>query len=186
MWWLDTATANHHQLKRRNDANNAWLGVQFGLNYDQIVLESGSLLFGDANDFASLINLAAYFRVFSGVLQHKEGFLFAVSDETTAVSAGAAKMTFRMPYGLTLVRVKATLNTASTSVLVTINIKEAGVSIFSTKLTIDANEKTSDTAAIAAVISDATLANDAEMTVDIDTAGSGAAGLKVLLEGWRT
>jgi hypothetical protein len=36
------------------------------------------------------------------------------------------------------------------------------------------------------VISDASLADDAEMTVDIDTAGTGAKGVKIYLIGTRT
>ena len=54
--------------------------------------------------------------------------------------------------------------------------------------TIDAGEKTSVTAATPAVISDATLADDAEITVDIDTVGSTTAGkgLKLVMLGYRT
>jgi len=56
----------------------------------------------------------------------------------------------------------------------------------STKLTIDNTEKTSTTAAAAAVISDAALANDAEMTIDVDQVGDGTAkGLKLWLIGVR-
>ena len=55
-----------------------------------------------------------------------------------------------------------------------------------TKLTIDANEKTSTTAATPYVFSDTSIADDAEMTIDIDVAGTGAKGLKVILYGYRT
>lgn len=66
----------------------------------------------------------------------------------------------------------------------TVDINEAGVSILSTKLTIDNTEKTSTTAVTAAVISDSALADDAEITVDIDQIGDGTAkGLKVTLIG---
>jgi hypothetical protein len=111
----------------------------------------------------------------------------ACSDETTALTTGTGKLTFRMPYAMTLTAVRATLTTAqgSGSVL-TIDINEAGASILSTKLTIDNTEKTSTTAATPAVISDASLADDAEITVDIDQVGtSGAAGLKIWLIGKR-
>jgi hypothetical protein len=91
-----------------------------------------------------------------------------------------------MPYAFTLTAVRANLNTASSSGIPTVDINEAGVSILSTKLTIDANEKTSTTAATAAVISDTSLADDAEITFDIDVAGTGAKGLKVWLIGSRT
>ncbi len=111
--------------------------------------------------------------------------LIAVSDETTALTTGTAKVTFRMPHKVTLTAVRASVTTAPTGAVLTVDINEAGVSILSTKLTIDATEKTSTTAAAAAVISDASLADDAEMTVDIDTVGStiAGAGLKVLLIG---
>jgi hypothetical protein len=109
----------------------------------------------------------------------------AVSDETTAITTGTAKLTFRMPFAMTLTSVRASLNTASSSGNPAIDVNEGGASIFSTTLTIDANEKTSTTAATAAVISDSALADDAEMTVDIDTAGTGAKGLKLWLIGTR-
>jgi len=110
----------------------------------------------------------------------------AASDETTAITTGTAKATFRMPDGVTLTAVRASLTTASSSGVVTVDINEGGSSILSTKLTIDASEKTSTTAATPAVISDASLADDAEITIDIDTAGTGANGLKVVLIGTRT
>jgi len=115
-----------------------------------------------------------------------ESIIVAVSDETTAITTGTAKVTFRMPYAFTLTDVRASLGTVSTSGIPTVNIKESGVTIFSTKLTIDANEKTSTTAATPVVISDTSLADDAEMTIDIDVAGTGAKGLKVALIGYRS
>lgn len=112
-----------------------------------------------------------------------ESIIIAVGDETTAVAVGTGKVTFRMPYAFTLTAVRASLTTASSSGTPTIDINEGGASILSTKLTIDATEKTSTTAAVPAVISDGALADDAEITIDIDTAGTGAAGLKVYLIG---
>lgn len=109
----------------------------------------------------------------------------AVSDETTAITTGTAKITFRMPHAMTLTDVRASLSTSSSSGNPAIDVNEGGASIFSTTLTIDSGEKTSTTAATPAVISDASLADDAEMTIDIDTAGTGAKGLKVWLIGTR-
>jgi hypothetical protein len=109
----------------------------------------------------------------------------AVSDEETALTTGTAKVTFRMPFAMTLTAVRASLTTASTSGLPTFDINEGGTTILSTKLSIDANEKTSTTAATAAVISDTGLADDAEITIDIDVAGTGAKGAKVYLIGRR-
>jgi hypothetical protein len=109
----------------------------------------------------------------------------AVSDEETALTTGNAKVTFRMPFAMTLTAVRASLSTASTSGLPTFDINEGGTSILGTKLSIDANEKTSTTAASAATITDSALADDAEITIDIDVAGTGAKGAKVYLIGRR-
>jgi len=103
----------------------------------------------------------------------------AVSDETTDITTGTAKITFRAPQAMTISAVRASLSTAASTGTVTVDINEAGASIFSTLLTIDATEKTSTTAATPAVISDTAIADDAEITIDIDVAGTGAKGLKV-------
>jgi hypothetical protein len=109
----------------------------------------------------------------------------ALSDETTTITTGTAKVTMRMPFAMILTAVRASLSTVSTSGIPTVDINEGGTTVLSTKLTIDANELTSTTAATAAVISDPNLADDAEITFDIDVAGTGAKGLKVWLIGTR-
>lgn len=117
-----------------------------------------------------------------------ESFVAAVSNETSPLTTGTAKITFRMPYAFTLTGVRASVTTAPTGSVLTVDINEGGVTILSTKLTIDVSEKTSTTAATPPVISDASLADDAEITVDIDTIGStiAGAGLKVYLIGQKT
>ena len=116
---------------------------------------------------------------------HPEVLMVALGDETTAITTGTAKVTMRMPFAFTLTAVRASLTTASSSGIPTVDINEAGTTVLSTKLTIDASELTSTTAATAAVISDANLADDAEITFDIDVAGTGAKGLKVYMIGTR-
>ncbi len=109
---------------------------------------------------------------------------YALSDETTAITTGT-KLTMRMPFAMTLTDVRASLTTASASGgPVTVDIKESGTTIFSTKLTIDDTEKTSTTAT-AFALSDSSLADDAEITFIVDDEGSGATGLKVKLIGTR-
>ena len=120
-----------------------------------------------------------------GAATEPESLVVAVSDEATAITTGAGKVSFRMPFALTLSEVRASLSTASSSGIVQVDLNDGGSSIFSTPLTIDATEKTSETAATAAVLSDAALADDAEITIDIDSAGTGAKGLKVTLLGQR-
>ena len=117
-----------------------------------------------------------------------ESFVLTVGDETTAIAATTAQKTFRMPYAFTLTAVRASLSTAQASgTIFTVDINDSGTTVLSTKLTIDNTEKTSTTAAAAAVISDTTLADDAEITIDVDQIGdSSAKGLKVILIGFRT
>ena len=112
----------------------------------------------------------------------------ACSDLTTSLTTGASKAYFRMPYAMTLTEVRASLLTAGTvSGVTTIDINEAGTTILSTKLTIDFTAKTSVGAATPAVISDAALADDAIITIDIDVVTGGAVekGLIVTLIGNR-
>ena len=111
----------------------------------------------------------------------------AASDENTALTTGAPKVTFRMPYAMTVTSVRASLTTSqSAGSLLTVDVNEGGTSILSTKLTFTNGSRTSVGAATPPVISDSALADDAEITVDIDTVGtSGASGLKITLIGTR-
>lgn len=105
----------------------------------------------------------------------------AASDTSTAITAGTAKVTFRMPFAATLTAVRASCSTAPTGSTIIIDINEGGTSVLSTKLSIDASEFTSTTAASAAVISDAALADDSEITIDFDQVGSTIAGKGVVV-----
>jgi hypothetical protein len=124
---------------------------------------------------------------FKSDLQIQESFIIACSDESSNLTTGTAKVTFRMPYAFTLTSVKASVNTAPVGSTIIVDINEGGSTILSTKLSIDAGEKTNATAASAAVISDTGLAADAEITIDIDQIGSSTAGkgLKVTLIGYQ-
>jgi hypothetical protein len=91
-----------------------------------------------------------------------------------------------MPYAFTVSAVRASLTTVATgATLLTVDINEAGTTILSTKITIDASEYTSTTAATPPVISDTALADDAQMTIDIDAIGNTTTGkgLKVYIIG---
>lgn len=116
-----------------------------------------------------------------------QSLIVAASDETTDLTTGTAKSTFRMPYAFTLSAVRASVTTAPTGSTIIVNIKESGTTILSSRITIDATEKTSVTAAAQPVISDTALADDAEITVDIDQVGSTVAGtgLKITLIGTK-
>jgi len=113
----------------------------------------------------------------------------SVGDEATAITVGTDKIKFRIPFvnGFKLNGIGASLTTAQASgTIFTVNVKEAGVSILSTKITIDNTETMSlSGAATPPVLSDTTLAPFAEMSVDVDQIGNGTAkGLKLYLLGF--
>ena len=114
------------------------------------------------------------------------------SDMTTAITTGDGKAGFMVPTklnGWNLIRANAgLLGAQSTSGLPTVQIRRvrsgSAADMLSTKITIDANESTSHTAATAPVVD---TANDDVATgdliyVDVDVAGTGAKGLLVALE----
>jgi len=113
-------------------------------------------------------------------------FGIAVTDEATPITTTGTKATFRLPSAMTLTEVRASLVGACATGTFTVDVNEGGVSVLSTTVTIDATETTSTTAATAAVISAADLADDAQITIDVDATGDNAAtGLKVWLIGVR-
>jgi microcystin-dependent protein len=85
--------------------------------------------------------------------------------------------TFRMPYGAVLNSVRASLNSGgNASGAITVDVNEAGTSVLSTPITIDAGGSSSTAATTPAVISDPAIADDALITIDIDSANTGDSG----------
>jgi hypothetical protein len=155
---------------------------------DTQILPGASIPFvGNCLDLSQLLATDFFFELTSGGGVSAIEIQLAASDETTSLTTGSSKVTFRTPCAFTLTEVRASLTTAQTSGLIfTVDINENGTSILSTKLTIDNTEKTSKTALTPAVISDSSLADDSEITIDIDQIGDGTAkGLKITLIGYR-
>jgi len=155
------------------------------------IRDAGAWVYVTPREGAWVYNQATdQFMLFNGTAwvagADMQSIIVACSDETTPIAAGTAKVTFRMPYAASLLAIRASLTTAQATngagTIFTVDVNEAGATILSTKLTIDNTEKTSVTAATPAVISDADLADDAEITIDVDSVGDGTAtGLKVTL-----
>lgn len=112
-------------------------------------------------------------------------FQLACSDLVTNLVAATNVGYFRAPYRFRVTEVRAGLLIASSSGAVTVDVNRNGLSILSTKLVIDVNEKTSESAATAHVISSDTVNDDDEVTIDLDGAGSAARGLLVTVIGER-
>lgn len=126
-------------------------------------------------------------NTFSGTKGMPFELIVAVGDETTSHTTGTGKVTFRMPRAVTLTKIKGSLTTAATgATLFQFDVNKTGAgSLFSTNPTFDASEKTTETAATAAVLGTTSLSADDEITIDIDAIGStiAGAGLKVTLIG---
>ena len=119
----------------------------------------------------------------SGAVGSVADLIVALGDETTSITVGAGKVTIRAPRAMTLSKVKASVSTASTSGLPEFDVKKNGTSIFSIRPTIDATEKSTETAATAAVLSTTAIGADDELAFDIVAAGTGAKGAKITLVG---
>jgi hypothetical protein len=86
----------------------------------------------------SLSNLKAFLKTYFDTLyvskvQVPYDIAFACSDETTALTAGTGKITFRVPRAMTITNIRASLTTAQTSgSIFTINVNQNGTSILGT------------------------------------------------------
>lgn len=113
--------------------------------------------------------------------------MVALSDEITNLAVGTSVITFRMPLAINpLSEVRLNCNTAPVGGPITVDVKLAGVSIFSTKPTIAAGALTS-VGGTPAVISTPSLPDDGLMTVDINGVGptTPGKGLKITFIGQR-
>jgi len=113
----------------------------------------------------------------------------AVSDEDTDLEVQTSAATFRMPQAMTVSEVRASLTDAPVGQALIVDVLCDGSSLFTTNLlSIDAAERTSETATTAANLTTTSIADDCEMTVDIDQVGSTSpgVGLKIVLIGtWQ-
>lgn len=101
---------------------------------------------------------------------------FAAGDEDTPIESGTSKITFRMPFRMIVSEVRASLKTAASGAAFIADINVNGASRLSTKLSINADSKTSVGATTPAVISDGDFADDAEITIDFDQVGVAPTG----------
>jgi hypothetical protein len=106
-------------------------------------------------------------------------------NETTVLTTGAGKFSFRLPYGLLLSEVRASLSTPFAVGATTLDLKLAGVSILSAAIQVDATMGTSVGSAAPPAILTHELPDNGVVTVDVATVGSSAdgKGLKVYLIG---
>ena len=107
---------------------------------------------------------------------------FYLSGIGSDLTVGTFKDFYSFSYAVTIVKVRAFVNTAPTGSGITCDVNEDGTTILSTKITIDATEDDSDDAATPPVISDSSIAAYAKLSVDVDAIGSTIAGASGILE----
>lgn len=100
----------------------------------------------------------------------------AVSDETTTLTSGTSKVTFYAPRGFEISKVKVSLSTSG-STTTTVDVNVGGTSILSSPIDLTSGDFVVSTTALAT----STISEDDRFTVDIDAAGTDAAGLKIYL-----
>jgi hypothetical protein len=202
-----TGTLNSSGATALTIANNVVTGAMIAMGSDA----AGDILYYNGTDYVRLAAGTTGYVLTAGAtpayvdsatstqtMQNKDltnanntlpaEIVIAASDELTQLTTGNGKVTFRMPYAMTVTSVKASLTASQPSgTVVTVDINENGSanSILGTKLTIPNGTRTS-VGGTPATITDSTLADDSEISIDIDSLGAaGASGLKVTIIGTR-
>lgn len=149
------------------------------LDVDDTGLADGHTLFWDQSN-------GVFFPAPSGLIAPTEFLEIALSDEVTAITTGDGKASWFFGYDFTITEIYIGLGSAvSSSGAVTVDVNKNGSTILSTKPSIDAGERTSLTGT-AAVMSAATSTKGDYFSADIDAAGTGAKGLKLIVVGHKT
>lgn len=104
-----------------------------------------------------------------------------LADKTSAIATGESAQDFVAPYDMTLVEVIGVVTTVLASGSLVIDIKVNGVSILATKITVEASERSSLTAATPPSISAPSLLKGDRVTFHVDSAGTGGKGPSVIL-----
>jgi len=114
----------------------------------------------------------------------------SASDPGSPLVTGGPKTHFRAPYALNLTQgyIRCSVSVAPTGAPLIVDVRIAGVSVFSSYLQIDVDTTTSVGSAAPAVLSTLYIPDDTEFTVHIMQTGSiiAGTGLKVAVTGIKT
>ena len=187
--------AQHANINDAIEAVEAKLGITGSGSPEGVVTAAAGSLYADSTAGklyfkASGSSNTGWSLVLVGVEYGTEAVEVMCSGMADTVTVGDGKAGYLVPAklnGWNLVRANAALLSAqSSSGLPTIQVRNAtdSVDMLSTKITIDANESTSYTAATPSVVDTAhdDVATGDIILIDVDVAGTGAQGLLVVLE----
>jgi len=117
----------------------------------------------------------------------QECFILAITDEVTNIPQGSGLLKFRLPFSFELLEARASVNSAPVGSSIIIDLNSNGSSVLGQKIEIPGGEKSSQEAQVLATISTQSLADNSEISIDVDQVGSSSPGtaLKVYLSGRR-
>ena len=186
------AVGSANQILQSNGSTESWVTLPTA---DSIITTEGDIIVGDSSGDAVRLGAgtAGKFLTTQGASSAPTysnptlSFIVSLTAEDGDATVADDLAQIRMPFAFELTAVRAFCNTAPTGANLQFDITEAGSTIFSTKLEIDATEKTSTTATTPPVISDSTLADDAIISFNCDQIGStvAGAGIKLVLIGYE-
>jgi hypothetical protein len=109
----------------------------------------------------------------------------AISDETTDLTTGTAKVTLDLPFAFEFTRVYASVTTAPTGAAIQVDVNDEGVTILNSVLSISASANNGEQTSFSGAASSYSMSKGDKLTIDIDQIGStiAGAGLKVFFIG---
>jgi hypothetical protein len=156
--------------------------IESGVTNSAIIAGSGNTITsGLRNVIIAGVNLSATTNdtaYFSNVVGAPYDFAFAASDETTALTTGTTKVAFYSPRNFIVNKVKVSLTTSG-STTTTVDVNVGGTSILTAPISLSSGVFVNSTTSLVT----SAITEDNRITVDIDAAGTNAAGLKVYLIG---
>jgi len=187
------AVGSANQLLQSNGTTESWVTLPTA---DSVITTHGDIIYGDSSGDAVRLGAgtAGKFLTTQGTSSNPTytnptlSFIVSLTAEDGDATVADDLAQIRMPFAFELSELpRAFCNTAPTGANLQFDITEAGSTIFSTKLEIDATEKTSTTATTPCVLSDTTLADDAIISFNCDQIGStvAGAGVKLVLIGYQ-
>ena len=187
------AIGSANQILQSNGTTESWATLPTA---DSIITTEGDIIVGDSSGDGVRLGAGAAgkFLTTQGASSAPTytnptlSFIVSLTAEAGDATVADDLAQIRMPFAFELSELpRAFCNTAPTGANLQFDIEEAGSTIFSTKLEIDATEKTSTTATTPCVLSDTTLANDAIISFNCDQIGStvAGAGIKLVLIGYQ-
>ena len=186
------AVGSANQILQSNGSTESWVTLPTA---DSIITTEGDIIVGDSSGDPVRFGAgtAGKFLTTQGASSAPTysnptlSFIVSLTAEDGDATVADDLAQIRMPFAFELTAVRAFCNTAPTGANLQFDIEEAGSTILSTKIEIDATEKTSTTATTPCVLSDTTLADDAIISFNCDQIGStvAGAGIKLVLIGYQ-